>query len=664
MYYKFKKEDLNSLFKIDDIDVNINKLIVKKYIEEGNVLPSENDNEKTIQEKKVAYLTINHDEICVKINEDKSVSSPIDLLAALMTDAREVVIKIADIKLQDEFISKYNLKNVQFRETNNLSINEDFLLGLTKDGWDNKEFILKKLTEYKEDYNSDKNKQLATELISYIPETQWEDEDFIEKFLQHPYYHSIFKNAMEVDRNKTFDVLMNEKILQKSVELKKEYLVHHYTNIYYELSSKDSYGNYCLNKGRNSTNAELIKKEKEFVQHIEKYFKNLDLAKTMISLVDSQHFDLFDSHLRSDPQFKENYLILALAHLEKKSKSHSAYIGGFTALVGVDAFTDTRIQEFALKHGNIIYDKTYQPLLAKEIMKNDNEEIARLISVGTATDFLWEYLSKEQKQDKNIAKAIVSQNPKIYNKLSENLRLDKEVFKCYYTTLEKHKSIKDFKVGKISKDFFNSFSEDDIIDLITVIHNFLLEEKFPEHFFDNMKVMSHSNHDHEVFRTLNNSNKRFQETIKKVFENKELCMSMLPRNFNIYNYFSDSVKSDIEVLEVFVKNTYYYDNLPAKVYYNKNLLLSILQRKPDFIEKVPEAYFRDQDFLLRIFDKIDKKELNVKILHALPTVINEILNTSPLNVGEYYQFFMKTFTHMNLEQKLVNKNVKIKQNKI
>lgn len=665
MYYKFKKQDLAKLFKIEDIDVNVNKLIVKKYVDEGNVLKSQNDNEKTAQEKKIAYLIINHDEICVNINEDKTVNNKEHLLAALMTDAREIVIKITDSKIQEEFIKQYQLQGISFRESNNLSIDENFLLGLTKDGWDNKEFILKKLADYKESYNNEKNRELSIELIAYIPKEQWEDEDFIEKFLAHPESFTIFKNAMEMDRNKTFDVLMNEKILQKSVELKKENLVHHYATIYNELNSKNSYGNYSLSKGRSNANADLIKKEKDFIKEIEKYFTDLKLARKMISLVDSEHFDLFDSQLRKNPDFYEQYITLALVHLNKKNTGYNAYIGNFTALVGVDSFTDKRIQEFALKHGNIIYDKTYQPLLATEIFKNDNEEIARLISIGKSTDFLWEYLSTEQKQDKSIAEAIVSKNPKIYNKLSEELRLNKDVFKAYYTTLKNNESLKDFKVGKINKNFFVSFTEEEIIDLISAVPNFLLEEKFPEKFFDSIKVMSHSNHDYNVFTTLNNNNEKFQQTIQKVFEDKELCMSMLPRNYNIYNYFSENIKSDMEVLDIFVQNTCHYDNLPNKVYYNKNLLLNIIQRNTEFVKKVPAEYFQDQDFLLRIFEKIDKKELNTKILTSMPTVINEILNTTKLEIGQYYPFFMKTFAHMNLEKRLEpGKNLKVKQNKI
>lgn len=667
MYYKFKKEDLNKLFKIEDINLNVNKLIINKYIEDGNLLKKDTDNEKTVQEKNIAYLIVNHDEICVSINEDKNVNNPNHLLAGLMTDAREIVIKISDSKVQEEFIQKYNVKNITFRESNNLSINEDFLLGLTQDGWDNKAFILKKLSSFDDSYsNRDKNQQLALELVNYIPEEQWEDEDFINKFLDHPHLIKLVESAMQSEKNKTFDILLNKKILHKSVELKNSFLIHHYVKTYNELTNKDSYGNYSLNKNKNNNSIKsLLQKEKDFMSEIEPYFKQIDFAKKIIQLIDSQFFDLFDSQLKKNPDFKEEYITLALKHLESKSKGSSAYIGGFTALVGVDSFTDKRIQEFALKNGNIIYDKTYQPLLAAEILKNDNEEIARLILIGQSTDYLWEYLSKEQKQEKVIAKAIVSKNPKIYNKLAENLRLDKEIFKTYYTTLKEHDLVKDFKIGKINKDFFNSFSEEQIIDLITVIPKFLLEEKFPEHYFDNPKVMSNSNHDYQVFNQLQSNNERFKQTIEKVFCNKELSIPMLERRFTIFELLSDKLKSDMEVLEVFVKNTYDYSNLPAKVYYNKNLLLHILQRKPDFVEKIPAEYFKDQDFLLRIFDKIDKKELNEKVLNSLPIVINEILNTSPLKIGEYSQFFMKTFTHMNLEQKLTpGKNIKIKQNKI
>lgn len=667
MYYKFKKEDLNKLFKIEDINLNVNKLIINKYIEDGNLLKKDTDNEKTVQEKNIAYLIVNHDEICVSINEDKNVNNPNHLLAGLMTDAREIVIKISDSKVQEEFIQKYNVKNITFRESNNLSINEDFLLGLTQDGWDNKAFILKKLSSFDDSYsNRDKNQQLALELVNYIPEEQWEDEDFINKFLDHPHLIKLIESAMQSEKNKTFDILLNKKILHKSVELKNSFLIHHYVKIYNELTNKDSYGNYSLNKNKNNNSIKsLLQKEKDFISEIEPYFKQIDFAKKIIQLIDSQFFDLFDSQLKKNPDFKEEYITLALKHLESKSKGSSAYIGGFTALVGVDSFTDKRIQEFALKNGNIIYDKTYQPLLAAEVVKNNNEEIAKLISIGQGTDFLWEYFSKEQKLEKVIIIAIMSKNPKIYNKLAENLRLDKEIFKTYYTTLKEHDLVKDFKIGKINKEFFNSFNEEQIIDLITVIPKFLLEEKFPEHYFDNPKVMSNSNHDYQVFNQLQSNNERFKKTIEKVFCNKELSIPMLERRHTIFELLSDTLKSDMEVLEVFVKNTYDYSNLPAKVYYNKNLLLHILQRKPDFVEKIPAEYFKDQDFLLRIFDKIDKKELNEKVLNSLPIVINEILNTSPLKIGEYSQFFMKTFTHMNLEKKLTpGKNIKIKQNKI
>lgn len=658
MYYKFKKNDLNDLFNIKDIDLNVNKLIIQKYMNEGNVFKKESDDLKTEQEKKIAYLIINHDEICLDFSNSTTVENKVHLFAALMSDASEITIKITEYSLQKEFKNKYKIEEFNFREINNLSINEDFLIGLTKDGWDNKDFILKKLDSYNQSSSGEQsNIQLAIELVSYIPEEQWLDEDFIDKFINNDNIDKIIENALYKEKNKTLNILYNEKVLDKIIDSENQILLKKYLEIYSEWNSEKD-----KDKGYNEI---LLKKEKSFMQYMAKFFTDLEKSKKIIKIINEDYFVLFSMDLRKNKEFKEEYIKLVLAGLEKKVKNSYSTIWNFIKLVGVDAFSDKRIQEFAIKNGNRICGEEHHPLLAGEIIKNNPEEIAKIISVGKGVDFIWDYLSTEQKQEKNIVKEMIKKNPKIYNKLIEPLRLEKEIFKCYYTQLNEHDLLKNFKVGKINKEFFESFSEEELIDLITVVPDFLLEEKFPQHYLDNMTVMAHSNINFHVFNNLYKENERAKETLNKIFENKELSIIMLKNQSSVFTYLAENLKSNMEVLEQYVKKSYQYDNLPAKVYVNKNLLLDIIKGNFNLTEKVPQEFFHDQDFLLRIFEKIDKKELNEQILHSLPTVINEILNTTPLKVGDYYQFFSKTFTNMNLTKKLEPcKNLQIKKTKI
>lgn len=666
MYYKIKKEELKSIFPLENIDLDVNKLIIKKYVEEGNIFINEKDNIKTQQEKKIAYLIINHDEICVNLIAENEVNNPIHLQSALMTDSELITIKITDQKLQEKFKEQFKVEEIKFRENNNLNINEDFLLGLTQDGWDNKEFILKKIASFKDEYNNDSGKLLSVELFSYIPDNQWLDEDFIQQFFKDSNINKIVEYAIQKEKNKTWNVLYNEKILEGIIELQKKELLNKYISNYSEIESKNSYGNSSIAKDRNNNSSiELINKEKNFMKFFSKYFKDVDHAKKIIKMVDEQYFYLFDMQLRKNKEFKEEYITLALISLNKKVSGYNSGIYDFSNLLGVDSFTDKRVQEFAIKHGNKIYGSEHQPLIAAEIIKNSKEEIAEIISKGSGIDFLWDYLSKEQKQEKIIVKEMLKQNPKIYNKLIEELRLDKEIFQSYYTQLKEKELLKDFKVGKISKEFFESFNEEEIIHLITVVPDFLLEEKFPSKYFENMKVMAHSNINYHVFMELLNKNEVAQNTFSKIFKNKELSLNMLERQGNVFELLNDEVKMDMEILEKYVKNSYHYENLPPKVFLNKNLLLHIVRAKPNFVEKIPEQFFKEQDFLLRIFEKIDNKELSLQILTSLPTVINEVLNTTPLKIGDYYKFFSNAFSNMNLSEKLeTGKKENIKKTKI
>lgn len=666
MYYKIKKEELKSIFPLENIDLDVNKLIIKKYVEEGNIFINEKDNIKTQQEKKIAYLIINHDEICVNLIAENEVNNPIHLQSALMTDSELITIKITDQKLQEKFKEQFKVEEIKFRENNNLNINEDFLLGLTQDGWDNKEFILKKIASFKDEYNNDSGKLLSVELFSYIPDNQWLDEDFIQQFFKDSNINKIVEYAIQKEKNKTWNVLYNEKILEGIIELQKKELLNKYISNYSEIESKNSYGNSSIAKDRNNNSSiELINKEKNFMKFFSKYFKDVDHAKKIIKMVDEQYFYLFDMQLRKNKEFKEEYITLALISLNKKVSGYNSGIYDFSNLLGVDSFTDKRVQEFAIKHGNKIYGSEHQPLIAAEIIKNSKEEIAEIISKGSGIDFLWDYLSKEQKQEKIIVKEMLKQNPKIYNKLIEELRLDKEIFQSYYTQLKEKELLKDFKVGKINKEFFESFNEEEIIHLITVVPDFLLEEKFPSKYFENMKVMAHSNINYHVFMELLNKNEVAQNTFSKIFKNKELSLNMLERQGNVFELLNDEVKMDMEILEKYVKNSYHYENLPPKVFLNKNLLLHIVRAKPNFVEKIPEQFFKEQDFLLRIFEKIDNKELSLQILTSLPTVINEVLNTTPLKIGDYYKFFSNAFSNMNLSEKLeTGKKENIKKTKI
>ena len=108
-------------------------------------------------------------------------------------------------------------------------------------------------------------------------------------------------------------------------------------------------------------------------------------------------------------------------------------------------------------------------------------------------------------------------------------------------------------------------------------------------YFDNMKVMAHTNYDYYVFKELK-SNERCQKTMKKIFDNKDLCMIMLEQNHNVFSLFSEKVIANMDILELYIKKSYQYDNLPAKVFLNKNILLHMLRAKPNFIEKIPAEY--------------------------------------------------------------------------
>ena len=504
--------------------------------------------------------------------------------------------------------------------------------------------------------------ELSIELISYIPSEKWNSQDFLEKIFQNKYISKIFETAIQKEKNKTFDILYNTLILNKSIETNNTYLLGHYAKIYNEVTSQNSYGNYSLNKNRyEKSSKELLEKEINFINEIKIYFKDLKLANKLIKTIDSEYFNLFDKELRKDIDFKNTYIELALKHLQKRIQSGSIY--SFTNLVGVDSFTDFRIQKFALENGLKISDDSYKPLLANEIIKRDNDEIIDLIKTSKGVDFLWEYLSKEQKNNKNIVCEMLKQNPKIYNKLSENLKLDKNMFRLYYEGLKQNELIKDFKIGKINKEFFESFSEEEMINLIENIPNFLLEEKFPKFFLENPNILVLSNINYHVYVELL-KDENYNKQIQKVFNDKYLAMKMLDNNnYNVYEKFSEDVKSDMEVLTKYIIKTNSFENLPNKVFHNKNILINLLKYKTNMAEKIPAHYFEDQDFLLKIFKKVDNKELNHQVLSYLPTIINEVINSNEIKSGSYYDFFSKSFTNMNLEEKL-STGIKIKKNKI
>jgi len=309
MYYKIKKEELKSIFQLENIDLDVNSLIIKKYVEDGNIFINEKDNIKTQKEKKIAYLMINHDEICVNLITENEVNNPIHLQSALMTDADVITIKITDEKLKENFKSKFGIEEVNFRENNNLNINEDFLLGLTQDGWDNKDFILKKIASFKDSYNDDSGKLLSVELFSYIPDNQWLDEDFIQQFFNDANINKIVEYAIQKEKNKTWNVLYNEKILTGIISSQKKELLNRYISNYSEIESKNSYGNSSIAKDRsNNSSIELVNKEKSFMKFFSKYFKDVEYAKKIIKIVDEQYFYLFDMQLRKNKEFKEEYM--------------------------------------------------------------------------------------------------------------------------------------------------------------------------------------------------------------------------------------------------------------------------------------------------------------------------------------------------------------------
>lgn len=362
MYYKIKKTDLEELFNVEFINLKVNKLMVNKFIEEGNVFKKESDDVTTEQEKKIAYLIINYDEICLDFTEEGKVSNEMHLLAALMSESTEIVIKFSNKVLEEKLKEKYNIKGINFIEKSNLTINEDFLIGLTKDGWDNKGFIIKKLSSFRNDYTSEEfNIQLAIELVSYIPEKEWSDEDFVSMFVENNNINKLIELAINKEKNKTLNVLYNEKLLDKIVESKNKNLFNRYVQIYCELTNTNSYTNISISKMKNvHASEELIEKEKKFTFCIGKYFKQLEYAKKAIKIISVDYFYLFDIQLRKDKEFEKEYVDTLLELLNQKlSNKYGGMIWNFMNLIGAESLKDKRVQTFALQNGDRINGKDH-----------------------------------------------------------------------------------------------------------------------------------------------------------------------------------------------------------------------------------------------------------------------------------------------------------------
>jgi hypothetical protein len=623
----------------DMLFLKSNELITLKEVENnistGKVFVDETMSEKEKLLCKIAYEVINKERnttICIDLRDSMSnetgwlITHGVEELASAIYNNEKIieVEVLGDEKVIKSFFGKIVPMNGEDSSNDKVQINKgvfDWKIDevMLNNSWKNEDYVLKKMSVFAKDVCTYADKDLLLDkdflrkcvmtnvnIISHLSEDILLSDAFWDILKNPPTNLGItgFINCWE----KTFKKIYVDKNDLRHVEIKKKI-------------DSDIFGNEDL--------AILLTKNPE----------NIKLF-----------FSYIPDKIKMNKNIIDNVFFTGNNDYEKISLSK---------LLPEEFFKDVKNSYKLLRN-----EKFYFPTLKTDTYIydgwiNNKEDIILLITniKSHALKYIFEILPTNLKNDVDILNELMSKNVETYWLFDEEVQNNKYFLDLYI------RNGKD--VERIDKSILYEINDMELIKSM-LINNFkiLFDKKCPKEWREDPELIISASNDFYWCR-----NYFSKIGLRKLEDRPDLLCKLVESNVMNYKHFGPKGKSHLLVATAYVKNTSGKDEslntqneIPNFLWLNKEFCLSVMSANslyvmsanPRWIKSIPEKFFGERDFLLKMCNNLDKKIISKSVFEYIPKQIKLFFDMFEVEVGNYEKFMNSYLTKKDLESNLSN----------
>lgn len=610
---------------------------ISEIISSMDIFENENSDNRLNRIRKIAYLAMNQ--------EYQQIQLQLIGTSISFTDNDSVIAALYNTNENNNNIMIQGNINNELMElllpvTDNSSLSKEYIKtnfnwnsldNISQNIWSDKEYIIEHFYDYQWE-----------DIVKMADKKLWDDEDFFERI-----------NGLDIlIEHLPASIKYNEsvfKVLRKDTQLLGKMFNLHYLPLF----TQSTYENpimqleqqneieYSDEKNEIIVKAKKLKKmldtlieDKDVVINLLKHTKSYKLYKVCNDEIKYNenvvktlfHFDSYsnvEDYLPKDIFQNENILVEYLSTKFSRCKN--------------------------IKHYNFIYQDWIK----------DKEKLLKYVSLVPLSyphpfDDLFTLLPKVLKNDKDVISFFISKNYHLYEQLSEPFRMSKKLLLTYVENGRKN----------VNARFVPTYALQylDKKEKMFVLENmphFILKNDFPEELKNDLSMISCCG---KVFSQLSLS----KEQIECLSKDTEKAIKLIEADTDNLALLTDSARKNPEIAFTFIninKDKQYelkkHEQLIHKnVWCSRKLCLDLiksLNHNNPILQKIPQGFWNDIEFIREIAQEVDKKKTNINVFNNGPSIINELISLHKMKEGNIEQSLMKLISQSILQNTLQNK---------
>lgn len=592
-------------------------------------------------------------------------------------EGKEEVVKALIGKISTP-ISFDEKKAIQFKMSNP-KISWDISKETLVQSWGDKDYALNQIKKT--------NGDDLEKIFKLVPLEFWKNKNFIKEIFVHKSTMFIGLMPREVMNDKEVKEIFIDCICENNKLLSGEWYSYQnllnnvQKNIYETMRKLKMDMDNIPNSTSILTNMGLINKdklseeEKEELWIAEKLYDKLfsNKAKCIEILIhpelSSKRIEnLFAPHIQLDEE------IIELMSANCNSNSYSK--GVLYKLVPKEYFTDEeKTMNFLIKHVDACFNtyKAEMPEYIKKHFDKSEENTLKLMEAMSQSNYcrdkyaeIYINLSPELQQSERILFKIIDLKNTTFSTLDDNV-----LSKAHKEMIKNDKKIQDYILNVGNYQLFSNLDDKiiyqvtdkkHIVELVKVNYRLLEKGVAPESWREDIDIVSAVG---QNIRWLNLS----KTEIKKMVSNTDTAKKLISYCYEeIVPKLPKEIKANSEIgLYVIAlinnKGNLKYQNeeyIPHSLWINQKFCINALKQvnsSEEILKNIPKAYFKDSDFIMKLFKEIDDGKINIRILNGIPEV-KKCLDSFGIEQGNLVSFAERFFGQQKLNDNLVIKEEK------
>lgn len=392
---------------------------------------------------------------------------------------------------------------------------------------------------------------------------------------------------------------------------------------------------------------ENLKEEKELVSYIkEYYFSKLDWLET---IGQTNNIHRIYNYLPDNLKNSSEILKKVINEHNNKSYSYRSSTNFYKSLPHT-FFAEPENAAFLFnKNPNDYYfNKDHIKLVTK-----NKSYILKLLQlsdkdtkVNSLLDDVYAWDNNKLSSDKDILKAFIQLNVNNYQKMKPTDKKDIELITLYLEN--------DGKLTNIQTNLWKNITDEKLIQkALQRAPGALLDESCPAAWRYNKEYLKLLG---EKIKHLEYNSVQWQKTLGSDINNYKEFITLY---YAVYNDFPKKIKQDVD-LTTFALNIYKDDynkrihlNIDNGLFGSRNFCLYALTISETFFEQVPEFFFTDKKFIIKLLEQVDNRKTKKIVLSKMPELNDLFIKHE---IKENFSINFKTFL---LEQSLNNKQEEV-----